>query len=738
MSSRTLSTCALIAVVLTGCSPNEAPVVTLEVAPAATGGPYYTDINLSISGTVADDKKEVSELTVVLNSSISGDLGWSLDVAADGTVTGSGPLSAGTHTLSLIATDHKDVQGLAAVEVVVGEPNSNPTCTITAPAALEVLDPTVAATLTASVDDVDVGGDALTVTFSSEPDGDLGLATPSGGVATTSATLSTGPHTLSVRAIDELGADCTDSVTVLVGLPPEIGFEDPNPDQFINDGDSLTMGVVVSDDFDRPGDLEVAFVSDVDGTLATVTPTSDGRASFQSDTLTVGVHQITATATDTHGLFQSVTAEVIVNGLPTAPIVTISPVDPVTTDDLVAEIVVDGIDPEGDDVSYGYSWTVDGVATDHTTNTVPGGDTLKNQRWEVTVTALDPYGIGDASSIATTVLNSLPEIIGVTLSPTVARVADTLTCSVDGATDADADLVTYTYAWTVDGTASATTADTLAGEFSKGETVFCTVTPNDGEDDGLDESSSGLVIANTAPTAPTILISPEEPIEGVDDLLCGIDTAATDVDGDSITYDIRWEVDGVDWTGSVSTDLNTGDTIDAGDITTDDEWECFATANDGTDDSAEASSGVVTVQPDQEIYLIPRSRLVNQGSTCSSVAFDSVYNGCSGSWGFSWTDVRTTAPSQVTVEMYGGVYCSSSTSKSPTLNGSGAGSFSFTGGNCNCNPSKTVKSWVLTSLTGYRSNSSNTFTIPGGGSCEGLSVNSAWGTGVYARVLVDY
>ncbi len=130
--------------------------------------------------------------------------------------------------------------------------------------------------------------------------------------------------------------------------------------------------------------------------------------------------------------------------------------------------------------------------------------------------------------------------------------------------------------------------------------------------------------------------------------------------------------------------------------------------------------------------------LDNQGSSCSSTTYDAVYNGCSGDWGFSWTDTAAVAPSSVTVELYHGIMCGSSTSKSPELNGVTAGSFSLTGGNCNCNPSESVNTWVLTDISGYSVGGTNVFSIDDGGSCEGLSINSSWGAGVYARVTVEY
>ena len=52
---------------------------------------------------------------------------------------------------------------------------------------------------------------------------------------------------------------------------------------------------------------------------------------------------------------------------------------------------------------------------------------------------------------------------------------------------------------------------------------------------------------------------PSDLIEALDDLICEIDGDAYDADGDSLTYTIDWEVDGVAYEDATSTH-DTGDT----------------------------------------------------------------------------------------------------------------------------------------------------------------------------------
>ena len=66
-----------------------------------------------------------------------------------------------------------------------------------------------------------------------------------------------------------------------------------------------------------------------------------------------------------------------------------TPTDPVTTDDLVVGIITESTDPDGDEVTTGYVWTVDGVISDETSETVPASATTKGEVWTVNVISND-------------------------------------------------------------------------------------------------------------------------------------------------------------------------------------------------------------------------------------------------------------------------------------------------------------------------------------------------------------
>ena len=78
---------------------------------------------------------------------------------------------------------------------------------------------------------------------------------------------------------------------------------------------------------------------------------------------------------------------------------------------------------------------------------------------------------------------------------------------------------------------------------------------------------------NGIPTPPEIQILPDLPVEGIDDLTCSIVLDGTDPDGDPLSYNYMWEVD-----GQITT--HTTDTIFASDTHFGETWTCMAQSND--------------------------------------------------------------------------------------------------------------------------------------------------------------
>ncbi len=99
----------------------------------------------------------------------------------------------------------------------------------------------------------------------------------------------------------------------------------------------------------------------------------------------------------------------VLNTPPTAPEITIEPAFPERGDDLICIIVTESADVDDDEISYTFSWTVDGVAfTDAETSsyggdTIPSSATSDDETWVCTVTPNDGEEDGPSDSAGVTI-----------------------------------------------------------------------------------------------------------------------------------------------------------------------------------------------------------------------------------------------------------------------------------------------------------------------------------------------
>lgn len=181
-------------------------------------------------------------------------------------------------------------------------------------------------------------------------------------------------------------------------------------------------------------------------------------------------------------------------------------------------------------------------------------------------------------------LNSAPVIASVRLSPAAPVPGETVTADVD-VSDADGDAVSLSYQWRIDnelvGTGSSVHVDG-----AKGAQITVTVTPSDGNSQGVSETAS-LRVGNLPPVIQGVVIEP------LDQVRAGRDVAAspraTDPDGDEVSFSYRWDVNGstiVEARGAVlaSEHFERGDTI-----------RLTVWASDGNAESAPLKSGAIEV-----------------------------------------------------------------------------------------------------------------------------------------------
>ena len=229
------------------------------------------------------------------------------------------------------------------------------------------------------------------------------------------------------------------------------------------------------------------------------------------------------------------------NTPPSTPSILISPSSAMTDEDLVVVFTAEASDTDGDTVSYRYLWSVDGhVRTDLTSDTVSASETMKGQSWSVTVTPTDGTADGGPATAEAVIVNTPPSAT-VVVDPEAPEVTDEVVATAAG-DDRDGDLVTFTFAWTVDGEATEFTDATLpAGVATRGETWTVTATPWDDEEAGAPVEAS-VMFDNSAPEVAAVTVTPAPATEG--DTLVATVEGVTDEDADTVALDYAWYVDG--------------------------------------------------------------------------------------------------------------------------------------------------------------------------------------------------
>jgi hypothetical protein len=513
--------------------------------------------------------------------------------------------------------------------------NTAPSCAVTGPedGSFDVIGTSITFLGTAADDDQEAS--SLSVLWSSDKDGSLGTAPPTsaGDVVLATAELSAATHVITLSVTDDEGAGCSDYLLYTVGKPPVATISGPSDGSITNEGDEVSFTAHGSDDTTDALALLVTWASDLDGELDTDGADSSGAIGFVTASLSIGRHTVTLQVADGDGLYAVDTLDLTVNGLPSAPTLSLTPSDPDTTDDLVVTIESESVDPEDDTVSYDYRWSLFGVESAASTDArLPSDATTRGDTWTVTVTPRDSRAAGTAVDASATVGNAAPSATGATIAPNPATAEDTLTCSwtfVDPDDDSDQSAV----GWTLNG-APVGSGATLATTLVRGDWVECTITPDDGSATGS-ASSASLTVSNSAPTLGSVTIFPADATVA-DELVCSW-SGYSDADGDSDASTLLWTINGA--SSGTSTSLTggyvRGDTV-----------VCAVTPSDGTNTGTTvsdtqtiansapvlASVAITPGDPDAGNTLTCELGTTTDpdGATAFSYAYDWTVNGASG------------------------------------------------------------------------------------------------------------
>lgn len=431
---------------------------------------------------------------------------------------------------------------------------------------------------------------AVIVTDAPDPDGDTvtytyrwfqnGLPRTELGTDTVPAAETSRGDAWEVRVTPNDGAsdgpDASAKTTILNTAPTvSVSITPGSPD---TDAD-LTAVVTVEDADGDTTSLSYAWTRDG-------APTDVNEPVVEADQTAHGeVWSVRVTATDDTDAGEPADAQVeITNAAPEVLAVDLTPATPSASDDIVA--TPHAYDLDGDALTYTYTWYVDGAAVaSGSSDVLESGSFSKHQRISVEVVPDDGASLGESfTSSDVEVVNSAPTATYADITPATAYEASTLTCSPVGFSDADGDPEGWTYEWVINGRTAGTDATIDGSAFNRDEEVWCLATAYDGEEAGSQVYAGPLVIQNTAPVLASAELSTLAPTAS-DTLTVNLG-AASDADGDTVSYSYQWYVNGA--VVSTSSTL-TPSRFDAGDTII-----VAVRPYDGTDYGAAVTSSTAT------------------------------------------------------------------------------------------------------------------------------------------------
>lgn len=369
------------------------------------------------------------------------------------------------------------------------------------------------------------------------------------------------------------------------GGRPTVTILSPDNGAEFSLGESVVLAGLVGDAEDAPTELTLTWSSDLDGQVATPVANPNGVASVTVDDLSAGTHRLTLRATDSDAGVSEASVDVIVVGEVGDPLVSITPEAPRTDDDLSAAVTLpDGA--EGAEVTY--RWLRDGLDSGLNGNVAPSQLTERGDEWEVRVTIDIGHGQVSEGSAKVLILNTPPSCDEALMLPSAGVTTDTFECTCSTREDSDPGDDDQDYCvFLIDEVPVEVTGEdscvlppltALRGDF-----LTCQLIPFDGLDEGEPAVAGPTAILNAPPATPDVLVDPPSGGLGTE-FTCLVDGGA-DPDGDDVTFQYTWSVNGYENAGSTSETVTPG-TLASDAIATPpvkgDQLRCSARAFDGT------------------------------------------------------------------------------------------------------------------------------------------------------------
>ncbi len=496
--------------------------------------------------------------------------------------------------------------------------------------------------LTAAIltDAVDPDGDAVAYTYAWTVNGAASSVTANAIPASTTARLDVWAVSVTPSDGTLLGTPATASVTVGETAPVVSVTLSPDPAYL----DSTLVAAPVASDAD--GDpVALTWVWTVNSIVVDSATTDTLPATVLKKGDAVGV-SVTPNDGYEDGLVATASLT-IANAAPTGTGVTILPAT-LRIGDTATCTPTGYADLDHDPEGWTYTWTVDGVdsgATGPTFSAFLHGDVL-----DCTATPFDGTDAGVALIAApVTVSNTAPTLDAVSISPASPTVTDELTALPGTADDADADALSLSYAWTVNGTSvpsdpsDATGASLAPGSFRKGDNVIVTATATDELGlVGAPVASAPVTVVNSAPYLNTVSVSPN-PAYTNDEL--SVSVLGDDADGDALSTTYAWYVDGAP--------VGTDGTLDGSAFSKGESVWVVVTPSDGTTDGTPVSSTPFTISDSAPsgtgVVVSPSSATESSTLTCVPSGYSDADGDAEG-WTYVWTADATTVATTATID----------------------------------------------------------------------------------------
>lgn len=241
------------------------------LSPGDDAAPFQVGDTIAFDGLVEDKQDSPRDLVATWVSNIDGTLHEDSPSSTGWVEFATNTLSEGSHVITLQAMDSAGEFAEDYVTIQVTRSNDGPSVQIEYPANGDIFEQGDLVTFTAVASDPDEEDtpDSLSVVWQSDLDGMLCNDAPdaAGAVRCDAAALSLGMHIINVAVTDDVGAEGSDQVVVVIeepDEPPLVAIRAPTSGESVLNT-VTTFQAEVSDDQDRADELSLEWSSDVDG-----------------------------------------------------------------------------------------------------------------------------------------------------------------------------------------------------------------------------------------------------------------------------------------------------------------------------------------------------------------------------------------------------------------------------------------------------------------------------------------